>query len=145
MAPRSEGLPSSIENSVEIICWQVEIMTSCSGGVRAVANALGWRTQRRRKHSSASLEEAAELVRAYLEALPKGSPARKRMPRHTELMECGRHDVRYAMQVRISTDVLPSGHGVPACQFQLLSFADVASMCMFDWVLHVFVSAHADR
>ena len=65
-----------------------------------MAKALGWGTQRRRRHASATLAEAAELVKAYIEGLPKGSPARGRMPTQSEVIERGRHDVRYAMQVR---------------------------------------------
>ena len=116
----------------EMICWEAEIILCCAGGVHAVAKPLGWRTQRRHRHSSASLEEAAELVREYLQMLPRGSPARKRMPSNTELMKCGRHDVRYAMQVRSTDNVLSLGHcGVQLPPLQpLLACACMAGPCM---------------
>ena len=68
-----------------------------AGGSHAVAAALGWRTQRRQRHSSAGLQAAAELVREYLAGAPAGE--RERMPVHRKLLARGRHDVRYALQV----------------------------------------------
>ncbi len=108
-----------------------------------MAKALGLRTQRRHKHSSTSVEGAAELVRAYLKGLPRGSPARKRMPSHTELIKCGRHDVRYAMQVRSTGVFRPGSHDVPACNCTLAMLAAAARMCMRDRILHVSLRARA--
>ena len=93
-----------------------------------MADALGLRTQRQRKHgSSASLDVAAGLIRAYLEGLPRGSPAQGRLPTQGELIACGRHDVRFAMQVRSTGTPLPAAHDVQACG--CISLADVARMC----------------
>ncbi|CAK0783921.1 hypothetical protein CVIRNUC_007121 [Coccomyxa viridis] len=74
-----------------------------AGGSHAVAAALGWRTQRRQRHSSAGLQAAAELVREYLAGLPAGE--RESMPVHRKLMARGRHDIRYALQVHGSAAI----------------------------------------
>ena len=74
------------------------------GGSHAAAEVLGWRTQRRRRHESESLENAAHLVRQYIEALPNN--ARGRMPTQTEVRASGRHDIRYALQVQCFLSVL---------------------------------------
>lgn len=73
---------------------------ACTGGVHAVAEALSWRTQRRRRHACADIEKAAALVKGYLDGLPKSSPARGQMPTLSDLAASGYHDVRYALQVR---------------------------------------------
>ena len=73
---------------------------SCTGGFHAVAEALSWRTQRRRRHACADMEKAAALVKGYLDGLPKGSPAQGQMPTLSDLAASGNHDVRYALQVR---------------------------------------------
>ena len=99
---RAERMPAQDHSHLRASVKRTSVqktMPCCPGGSHAVASAMGWRTQRRRRHGSTSLDEAAQLVKAYLEGLPRGSPARGRMPSHREVMECGRHDVRYAMQV----------------------------------------------
>ncbi len=45
------------------------------------------------------MEEAAALVKGYLDGLPTGSPVRGQMPTLSDLAASGRHDVRYALQV----------------------------------------------
>ena len=77
-----------------------------AGGSHAVAAALGWRTQRRRRHSSEGLQAAAELVADYLAGLPAGE--QERMPVHRKLLARGRHDIRYALQVMRSSSTAHS-------------------------------------
>ena len=74
-----------------------------TGGFHAVAKALGWRTQRRRRHACADIEEAAALVKGYLDGLPKGSPAQGQMPKLSGLAASGHHAIRYALQVSRSS------------------------------------------
>ena len=76
---------------------------ACTGGFHAVAEALGWRTQRRRKHASVDIDEAAALVKGYLDSLPKGSPAQGQMPKLSDLAASGHHDVHDALKVRESS------------------------------------------
>ena len=81
-----------------------------TGGFHAVAEALRWRTQRRRRHARADIEEAAALVKGYLDGLSKGSSAQGQMPKPSDLATSGHHDIRYALQViRISLLITASG------------------------------------
>ena len=69
-----------------------------------MAANLGWRTQRRpRGEHSGDVSAAAQTLSGYLQRFPKGSPQRRRLPTHAELLAAGRHDVRYALQVWIGS------------------------------------------
>ena len=71
---------------------------ACTGGFHAVAEALGWRTQRRRRHACADIHEAAALVKGYLDGLPESSPARGQMPSALSSPRLG--TTTYAMHCR---------------------------------------------
>lgn len=132
-----------MRNEVEMICWQAEARVALQ------AASMQWQKRWDCAHSGGTSTArqvsrgAAELVRAYLKGLPRGSPARKRMPSHTELIKCGRHDVRYAMQVRSTGVFRPGSHDVPACNCTLAMLAAAARMCMRDRILHVSLRARA--
>lgn len=80
-----------------------------------MAAKLGWATRRRPRGAAASdAGAAAEAIAAYLGALPEG-PRRRRLPSHAELRGAGRHDLRYALQVRACArcpaSCSPAAHG----------------------------------
>ncbi len=62
-----------------------------------VAEALGWRTHRRKRAALSDLEAAAEELRSYIQQLPVH--LRKRVPTQAEITAAGRHDLRYALKV----------------------------------------------
>ena len=110
-----------------------------AGGSHAVAAALGWRTQRRQRHSSAGLQAAAELVREYLAGLPAGE--RESMPVHRKLMARGRHDIRYALQVMGSFFMVDDS--MTACGQKLtircmtsLGHTEKSDACYLAWEFH---------
>ena len=68
-----------------------------SGGFHAVAERLGWATQRRERAAMRDADAAAAELAEYLRQLPRSF--RARMPTHAQLRSAGRHDLRYALQV----------------------------------------------
>ena len=65
-----------------------------------MAAQIGWATARRPRGALAEPCAAAEAFQVYLDQLPEG-PARRRLPTHAQLRAAGRHDLRYALQVRV--------------------------------------------
>lgn len=66
-----------------------------------MAEALGWSTRRRKRAALVDVEAAAKELRSHILQLPPRS--RGRLPTRQELIKAGRHDLRYALQVRQCT------------------------------------------
>ncbi|BDA51189.1 hypothetical protein COCOBI_18-0650 [Coccomyxa sp. Obi] len=68
-----------------------------AGGSHAVADQLGWGTQRRERAALRDIDAAAAALAEHLAQLPRS--CRGRMPTHAQLRAAGRHDLRYAVQL----------------------------------------------
>ncbi len=69
-----------------------------AGGFHAVAERLGFKTQRRERAAMRDADVAAAALAEFLQQLPRSF--RARMPTHEQLRAAGRHDLRYALQVQ---------------------------------------------
>ncbi|KAK9813221.1 hypothetical protein WJX72_010952 [[Myrmecia] bisecta] len=66
------------------------------GGLHAVAERLGWQTQRRARCYWHDMDVAAQALRRWIDK-EQGTDA-EYLPTHQQLREAGRHDLRYALQ-----------------------------------------------